>query len=244
VYAAVLMTTTEVMRRTFGFPQDFTRKLIHIGAGMWVFGILALFDTWYIGVVPFATFIVLNFYRCRVFQAMDATHSTFGTVYFALSVTLLFLVFWRTDSAADHAAIAVAGTMAMTWGDALAAIVGQRWGQHTYTIGGTTRSWEGSGTMFLVCSVVLFLTLLLVPGSIFSPHSLSFRLQTCVIAALLGALVATSLEALPPAGTDNLWQRVALSGALRVPTDSEIGTPGKHVYVSQFQSHTYRYVDQ
>ncbi len=216
LYAAVLMITAEVMHRTFGFPQDFTRKLIHIGAGMWVFGILALFDTWYIGIVPFATFILLNylFYRYRVFQAMDATHSTCGTVYFALSVTLLFLVFWRTDSAVDQAVIAVAGTMAMTWGDALAAIVGRRWGHHTYTIGGTTRSWEGSGTMFLVCSVVLFLTLLLVPGSIFSPHSLSLSLQTCVIAALLGALVATGLEALSPMGTDNLSVPLATGGII------------------------------
>lgn len=216
LYAAVLITTAEIMCRQYGFPQDFTRKLIHIGAGMWVFGILALFDTWYIGVVPFATFILLNylFYRYRVFQAMDAIQSTPGTVYFALSVTLLFLLFWRTDSTTDQAAIAVAGTMAMTWGDALAAIVGQRWGHHTYTISGTTRSWEGSSAMFLVCSIVLFLTLLLVPGSRFSPHSLSFRLQTCVIAALLGALVATSLEALSPAGTDNLSVPLATGGVI------------------------------
>ena len=41
---------------------------------MWVWGILALFDTWQIGLIPFGTFIILNyvFYRFTIFQAMDS----------------------------------------------------------------------------------------------------------------------------------------------------------------------------
>jgi phytol kinase len=52
---------------------------------MWIWGILALFDTWQIGLIPFGTFIILNyiFYRFTIFQAMDSEESTPGTVYFA-----------------------------------------------------------------------------------------------------------------------------------------------------------------
>ena len=41
---------------------------------------------WQIGVLPFATFILVNylFYRYRVFGAMDAADSPPGTVYFAV----------------------------------------------------------------------------------------------------------------------------------------------------------------
>jgi len=61
VYATSLLLLSELLVRKFGWKQFVTRKLVHIGAGMWVWGILYFFDNWYWGVVPFATFIVLNF---------------------------------------------------------------------------------------------------------------------------------------------------------------------------------------
>jgi len=103
---------------------------------MWVWGILALFDTWQIGLIPFGTFIILNyvFYRFTIFQAMDSEESTPGTVYFAFSITLLFALFWRSDGQPDRAVIATGAVMAMTWGDTLASIVGGRWGRRGYMI--------------------------------------------------------------------------------------------------------------
>jgi phytol kinase len=85
---------------------------------MWVWAILALFDTWQIGLIPFGTFIILNyvFYRLTIFQAMDTEESTPGTVYFAFSITLLYALFWRTDGQSDRAVIATGAVMAMTWG--------------------------------------------------------------------------------------------------------------------------------
>lgn len=205
-YATSLLVLAEAVRRWQKYPQDFTRKIVHIGAGMWVFGVLSLFDNWYIGIIPFATFIGLNylFYRFRLFEAMDAQDSTPGTVYFAFSITLLFLFFWRTGTASDQAAIAAAGTMAMTWGDSLAAIVGKRWGRSRYTVFGSTRSWEGSAVMFGAAFVAMLLTLLLVPGSSLSPLALPLSLFQCLVAALLAALVVAVAEALSPWGTDNL----------------------------------------
>jgi len=61
-YAIGLLLTGEALHRFAGLPADLTRKIIHIGAGMWVFGVLALFDRWEIGIVPFATFIFVNFH--------------------------------------------------------------------------------------------------------------------------------------------------------------------------------------
>jgi phytol kinase len=206
VYASGLLVLAEAIRRWRGYPQDFTRKLVHIGAGMWVFGVLALFDTWYIGIIPFATFIGLNylFYRFRFLEAVDAPDSSPGTVYFAFSITVLFLLFWRTDSPADKGYIAAAGTMAMTWGDALAAIVGRRFGKRRYVVNGATRTWEGSITMFCAAATAMLLTILLVPGSALGPLTPPLSLPLALIAALSGAAIATLAEAVSPAGTDNL----------------------------------------
>lgn len=205
-YATGLLVLAEVIRRWRGYPQDFTRKIVHIGAGMWVFGVLALFDTWYIGIIPFASFIVINYFlwRYKVLQAMDAPDSSPGTVYFALSITLLFLAFWRTNSPEDRGYIAAAGTMAMTWGDSMAAIIGKRFGQHRYHVAGGTRSWEGSAAMFIAAVISMFLTLVLVPGSALGPLTPPLATGVTVVAALTGALAAAIAEAFSPAGTDNL----------------------------------------
>jgi phytol kinase len=206
VYASGLLVLAEVIRRWRGYPQDFTRKLVHVGAGMWVFGVLALFDTWYIGVIPFATFIGINYllWRTRFLEAMDAPDSSPGTVYFALSITLLFIAFWRAGAPDDRGYIAAAGTMAMTWGDALAAIVGRRFGRHRYQVAGGTRSYEGSAAMFVAAFIAMLLTVLLVPGSPLAPLTPPLSLGTALAATLIAALLATVAEGLSPAGTDNL----------------------------------------
>lgn len=206
VYASGLLVLAEAIRRWRGYPQDFTRKIVHIGAGMWVFGVLALFDTWYIGIIPFATFIGLNylFYRFRFLEAVDAPDSSPGTVYFAFSITVLFLLFWRTNSPDDRGYIAAAGTMAMTWGDALAAIIGRRFGKRHYVVNGATRTWEGSIAMFAAAATAMFLTIVLVPGSALGPLTPPPALPVALSAALIGAAVATIAEAISPAGTDNL----------------------------------------
>jgi len=215
-YAFGLLVLAEVVRRWRGYPQDFTRKIVHIGAGMWVFGVLALFDTWTIGVIPFATFIVLNyiFFRYKVFAAMDAPDSTPGTVYFAFSITVLFLIFWRAGAPGDLGYIAAAGTMAMTWGDAFAAIIGRRWGRHRYRVGAEAKSWEGTATMFAFSAAAMLLTLLLVPGSALAPQTPSLAVGTAITAAVGGALVAAGAEAVSPAGTDNISVPLLAAGAV------------------------------
>ncbi len=144
---------------------------------------------------------------------MDAADSPPGTVYFALALTLLFALFWRPAGPLDRAPVAVAGAMALTWGDALAALVGQRWGRHRYRIAGSERSWEGSAAMFLASLAALTLTLALLPGSWLEPACVAARhsgLRSWL--ALLAAGVATLVEAVSPRGLDNLAVPLVAAG--------------------------------
>jgi len=206
VYAFGMLFAVEGVGRWLKWSQDFTRKIIHIGAGLWVWGILYFFEHWYIGIIPFATFIILNyvFYRQQTFKAMDTAKSTPGTVYFAIAITVLYALLWRTGGQPDRAPIATAATMAMTLGDAFASLVGVRWGRHTYTVFGHTRSWEGSAAMAVFSFLGIFLTLLWLPGSLLSPFSAPLGLLPALGMALAGTAIATTAEALSPAGTDNL----------------------------------------
>jgi dolichol kinase len=201
-----MLFIVEGIGRWLKWSQDFTRKIIHIGAGLWVWGILLFFDHWYFGIIPFATFIFLNyiFYRQQIFKAMDTTESTPGTVYFALSITILYVLLWRTGGQIDNAPIATGAVMAMTLGDAFASLIGRRWGTRAYTVFGHTRSWQGSAAMAIFSFVAIFLTLLWLPGSALSPHSEVLGSLSAFWMALIGSAVATAAEALSPAGTDNL----------------------------------------
>ncbi|RRR68573.1 MAG: phosphatidate cytidylyltransferase [Candidatus Viridilinea halotolerans] len=206
VYAGGLLFLAEVVRRWRGYPQDFTRKIVHVGAGMWVFGVLALFDSWYIGVALFTSFIVINYFlwRYKVLGAMDAADSTPGTVYFALSIAILFGLFWRTNSPQDLGFVAAAGAMAMTWGDSSASVLGRRFGRHHYVVWGGRRSWEGSAAMFVATFIAILLTILLVPGSALGPLTPPVGAGVALLTAFIAALVATAAEGIAPHGTDNL----------------------------------------
>jgi len=215
-YAISLLVFGEVLRKLFGIKPDLTRKFIHISAGMWVFGVLLLFKHWQIGMIPFATFIGINYllYRYRIVGAMDTEDSSPGTVYFATSVTLLFGLFWRPDGPIDHVPIAVAGIMAMTWGDALAALIGKRFGRHQYQIGSSVRSWEGSLAMFLASGTAMLLVLLLLPGSFLSPLAVFVSGTRAVFTVLVSAGFATLVEAISPHGTDNLSVPLVAAGVI------------------------------
>ena len=215
-YAIGLIAVAELLNRTMGVAQELTRKLVHIGAGMWVFGVLALFDTWQWGVLPFATFIGGNylFYRRHMFRSMDSPGSTPGTVYFALAITVLFGLFWRPQGPTDRAAVATAAAMALTWGDALAALVGQRYGSHRYKVCRSTRSWEGSAAMLIATALAIFLVLTRLPGSSLSPLGQPVSTVAALAAALLGALAATVAEAIAPHGSDNLSVPLAAAAVI------------------------------
>ena len=206
LYAFGLLFIVEAIGKRLKWPQAFTRKIIHIGAGMWIWGILALFDTWSIGIIPFATFIVLNFvfYRFQIFKAMVAVDSSPGTVYFAISITVLFGLLWRTGGTLDRVPIAAAAVMAMTWGDGMASIVGQKYGKHTYATFGHNRSREGSIAMAVTTFVVILVTLAWLPGSALSPNSIALPFWGVLLLTVIGTAVATAAEAFSPAGTDNL----------------------------------------
>ncbi|WP_207732126.1 DUF92 domain-containing protein [Heliobacterium chlorum] len=193
-YVAALIIIATLTQKWRGYQTEFTRKIIHIGAGMWIVGAVAIFDHWYIGIIPISTFIVMNYIsnRKRLIDAMDLAGDTAGTVYFPLAVTVLLLIFWPRD----QVYIAVAGTMAMTWGDAFAAIIGKTYGKKSYTVQGHRRTFEGSTAMFAFSFLAIALTLLLMKAEL--------GLEKIVLSSVLLAIIAVILEAFSLKGMDNL----------------------------------------
>ena len=192
VYVFAVLVAAELLGRfVFHGSTSFTRKFVHVGVGMWVIGTVLLFKNWQMAIIPPLTFIVINYvsYRRDIFKAIQSSDKrNLGTVYFPISFALVIALCWARP------AVVLAALMPMTWGDALAAVIGERWGRRKYTSFGKEKSWEGSAAMFFA-SLASVLFVLLTGGA---------ALAIAVGVALMVAALATLAEAFTPLGLDNL----------------------------------------
>jgi phytol kinase len=193
-YVFTAIGVAEGLRKWRAYSVDFTRKFIHIAVGMWAYGTVLLFERRAFAIIPPLAFVAINAlsYWRGTFKAMETGEKgQLGTVYFPVSFAALIWLLWgRPD-------LLVASLMPMTWGDALAAVVGRRIGQRRYTVAGSTRSLEGSVVLFLISWIATLVPLLLLgPGSLDA--------VTAVGAAAVTALAAVLVEACSPWGIDNL----------------------------------------
>lgn len=187
LYVGTVVAVGEGGKR-LGLSTEFARKVIHVGVGLWIFGTLALFTSPYMAAIPPLTAAAGNWviHRKRLLKATAAEPENLGTVWFPISFAILILTMWETP-------VAVAGgVMAMTVGDAVASMVGIRWGERKYTtLGGNVKSLEGSLAMFTASWAAIWFTM-------------GFAGAGLMLAAL-AAVVATCAEGLGIKGRDNLW---------------------------------------
>jgi phytol kinase len=193
-YVFAMIGIAEGLRKWRGYSVEFTRKFIHIAVGMWAYGTVLLFERRTLAIIPPLAFVAINAfsYWQGTFKAMETGEKgRLGTIYFPISFGVIIWLLW------DHPHVLVASLMPMTWGDALAAVVGRRIGRRCYTVAGSTRSLEGSAVMFLVGWVATLVPLLLLAPQPLDPVA-------AVGAAAVTALGAAVVEALSPWGIDNL----------------------------------------
>lgn len=115
----------------------------------------------------------------------------FGLVFYAVSYTILALFF------SDKPYIVAAGVLPMAYGDASAALVGEKYGKRHFRVF-AAKSLEGAIAMFLASFTSLAVSLL------FFSMLYPFSIANALSAALGAALVAAVAESLSPLGFDNL----------------------------------------
>lgn len=192
LYLAVLVAFAEGLNRFITTDPELTRKVVHIGSGNVI--LLAWWldiSTWVIiAAAAIASAIALTSYFVPILPSINSVgRKSLGTLFYALSIGILAACFWQ-----DRPEYTVVGILVMAWGDGMAAIIGQRFGKHTYTVLGIKKSWEGTLAMAIATYLVTCLILLAVQGN---------NWQTWLI-SLAVAIVATSLEAFSKFGIDNL----------------------------------------
>jgi len=200
--------------RLFGFSGKSSRKLLHVLIGnlplLIPFFTLNVFPSNFPFLVA-APFIVVTFLasphspirklseRFSGLTGITEEGHHLGLVYYSISYTLLALFF------ASKPYIIAAGILPMAYGDAFAAIIGEKYGKTRYRIF-TKKSLEGSAAMFLASFLSLEVSLL------YFSALYSLPLLGLSVVALCVALAVTLIEAVSPRGFDNIT--VPISGAL------------------------------
>ena len=193
-YVFAMIGIAEGLRTWRGYSVEFTRKFIHITVGMWAYGTVLLFEHRAMAMIPPLAFVAINAlsYWRGTFKAMETGEKgQWGTVYFPIAFAAILWLLWGRSH------LLVASLMPMTWGDALAAVVGRHIGQRRYTVAGSLRSLEGSVMMFLASWATT-----LVPLVLLAPEPIDAI--AAVGASAVTALGATIIEAVSPWGIDNL----------------------------------------
>ena len=192
-WLAVVGGVAEGLRRTTAIDNEITRKIVHIGAGHVILLAWWLQTPAWIGIAAavVSSAVALLSYQLPILPGINGVgRQSLGTFFYAASIGLLTAAFWPVGLP-QYAAL---GILVMTWGDGMAALIGQNFGRHPYQLWGNQKSWEGSLTMalasFLVCLFVLGATV-------------GFTGAVWVTAAVV-AIAATLLETLSFYGLDNL----------------------------------------
>jgi phytol kinase len=181
------------VNRYLSADPEILRKVVHLGSGNVILLAWWLHIPAWVGITAsiLASAVTLLSYKLPILPGINSVgRQSLGTFFYAISIGLLIAWFWPLQ----QPQYAVLGVLVMTWGDGLAALIGQRFGKHPYKIWGIKKSWEGSMTMVLVSYIVSSLIFLGVQGNVW---------QTWVVPIAV-ALVATSLEAFSKFGIDNL----------------------------------------
>ena len=110
-----------------------------------------------------------------------------GLVYYSISWTVLAFFFYGQPW------IIAVGIAAMSYGDGMASLIGEKFGKRKYNIFGDNKSFEGSAAMFLVLIAALWVVL-----------SYYHVLPANFLVIILVAAVATIFEGITPKGLDNL----------------------------------------
>jgi phytol kinase len=191
----------EGLRLTTGVDTEITRKIVHIGAGHVILLAWWLHTPTWMGLTASVVFsgVALLSYRYPILPGINGVgRNSLGTFFYAISIGVLTACFWPIWQP-EYAAL---GILVMTWGDGLAALVGQNFGRNPYVIFGNKKSFEGSLTMALASFVVSVLVLATIAG-----------ITWPVVGVAAGvAIAATLLETLSFFGIDNLT--VPLGSAL------------------------------
>jgi len=199
---------SEALKKGLKIQSGATRKFVHVLTSVLVFFAPSYFETGFYPAIMAILFIPFNLLALKKgwlnsinpddISEEKRRDQNYGTVYYPFAFLILVLLCW--DS---HVWIMQTAMLILGFGDAFASLVGENAEKpHTYKLLKSTKSLEGSITMFGTSLIILVGAFVIFQdqSEVIKQMDLSVVIALCVAIAL----VATAVEALLSGGLDNL----------------------------------------
>ena len=207
-WLALLALAALQVRQRWNGQREWSRKLVHIGTGVvvpiaWATGIDRLIAIPAAGLI---TLLAALNHRFRLLPAIeDVGRSSYGTIAYGASITLLLLQFWPQQPAA-----VAAGVLVMAVGDGLAGLLGPLVSSPCWLVWGQRKSVVGTGAMAAGSLAMLLLVRQLTIAAGLPHPELPALLAISATAVVLEQVAVGGLDNFTvPLAAGWLWQRLS-----------------------------------
>ena len=176
---------------------EFSRKFLHIMVGNMIFAMPFFSNPWVmiIGLTlpaSIGTFLLTEYSPIKIENSMTESGHALGLFFYSAIWTILLVIF------GNQLWIVALAIVPLVYGDGFAALIGIKFGKVKFSIFGSTKSLEGSLSMFVVTSVMSIFVWM-----VFT--SIGYTMPEFNIVYIIGiSAVATICEAFSYGGIDNL----------------------------------------
>lgn len=204
---AAVMVGVRLLAGRLGLAAELQRKVVHIAMGLVTLGFPWLFaEAW--PVVLLAVLAVTAMAGLRSIGPLrkmfgkvlhGVARNSLGEMYFPLAVALLFVL------AGDEPVLYVAPLLVLSLADAVAALIGVRFGRHRYATSEGSKSAEGSLSFLAAAFLSVCLPMLLMTDE---------PMIKIALGSLLIGILVMLFEGISVGGLDNLFIPVGCYGLL------------------------------
>ena len=176
---------------------EFSRKFLHIMVGNMIFAMPFFSNPWVmiIGLTlpaSIGTFLLTEYSPIKIENSMTESGHALGLFFYSAIWTILLVIF------GNYIWIVALAIVPLVYGDGFAALIGIKFGKVKFSIFGSTKSLEGSLSMFVVTTVMsVFVWMVFTSIGYTMP-------EFNIVNIILISAVATLCEAFSYGGIDNL----------------------------------------
>ena len=176
---------------------EFSRKFLHIMVGNMIFAMPFFSSPWVmiIGLTlpaSIGTFLLTEYSPIKIENSMTESGHALGLFFYSAIWTILLVVF------GNYIWIVALAIVPLVYGDGFAALIGIKFGKVKFSVFGSTKSLEGSLSMFVVTAVMSVFVWMVYT-------SIGYNMpEFNIVNIMLISAVATICEAFSYGGIDNL----------------------------------------
>lgn len=204
VFVLSALTVAEILRRKDKVSGPTSRKIVHLSVGNVILIFPFVFtNNWFalIGPVFFIPFTYFTGPASPIkkfrLKGVESGH-TYGTVFYAISLTVLVALFFDPDPSNQNNVILLGSFLPLVWGDGISAVIGSKFGNNkAYKIFGGTKTLLGSWAAAFATFISVTIGCLILFRTVES-------VAVCIYIGLLTGFVTAFIEALTPKGFDNI----------------------------------------